>query len=148
MREDVGFGSGIAKTLADAHEQSAKEAVTDALKRAMRTFGNQFGNSLYDRGKNHHTQQNNNQLSQQQNTHNQNSNSQNQRAYQPLPQQNHLPQDYSSLYNLGLTIIEQGGNLVIIGDGIFAKKDSIRACGFRWDKNSKLWCKPLEQQAA
>ena len=62
VREDVGFGSGIAKTLADAHEQSAKEAVTDALKRAMRTFGNQFGNSLYDRGKNHHTQQNNNQL--------------------------------------------------------------------------------------
>ncbi|MDD3477146.1 MAG: Rad52/Rad22 family DNA repair protein, partial [Sulfurimonas sp.] len=58
-REDVGFGSGIAKTLSDAHEGAAKEAVTDALKRAMRTFGNQFGNSLYDKGKNHYSQPNN-----------------------------------------------------------------------------------------
>ena len=39
-REDVGFGTGVAKTLADAHENASKEAVTDALKRAMRSFGN------------------------------------------------------------------------------------------------------------
>ena len=52
-REDVGFGTGVAKTQADAHEGAAKEAVTDALKRAMRSFGNQFGNSLYDKTKNH-----------------------------------------------------------------------------------------------
>ena len=52
-REDVGFGTGVAKTLSDAHEGAAKEAVTDALKRAMRSFGNQFGNSLYDKTKNH-----------------------------------------------------------------------------------------------
>ncbi|MCB4748208.1 MAG: RAD52 family DNA repair protein, partial [Sulfurovum sp.] len=45
-REDVGFGTGIAKTLADAHEGGAKEAATDALKRSLRSFGNQFGNSL------------------------------------------------------------------------------------------------------
>ena len=162
-REDVGFGSGIAKTLSDAHEGAAKEAVTDALKRAMRTFGNQFGNSLYDKAKNHSSQPNNNQLPQQ-------PNSQNQRTYQPnnqqqayqhsntqiyqqpnnqsQPQQHHLPQDYTSLYNLGLTIIEQGNNLVVIGDDMFSKKDSIKACGFRWDSNSKLWCKPIEQRAA
>ena len=48
QRVDVGFGTGVAKTLSDAHEGAAKEAVTDALKRAMRSFGNQFGNSLYD----------------------------------------------------------------------------------------------------
>ena len=154
-REDVGFGTGIAKTLSDAHEGAAKEAVTDALKRAMRTFGNQFGNSLYDKAKNHSSQPNNNQLQQQ-------PSSQNQRTYQPnnqqqtyqqpnnqsQPQQHHLPQDYTSLYNLGLTIIEQGNNLVVIGDDMFSKKDSIKACGFRWESNSKLWCKPIEQRAA
>jgi len=156
-REDVGFGTGIAKTLSDAHEGAAKEAVTDALKRCFRTFGNQFGNSLYDRSKNHHAQPNNKQLQQ--------PSSQNQRAYQhsntqtyqqpnnqSQPQhhqsQNHHPQDYSSLYNLGLTIIEQGNNLVVIGDDLFSKKDSIKAYGFRWDGNSKMWCKPIEQRAA
>ena len=50
-REDVGFGSGISKSLAEAHESAAKEAVTDALKRSFRSFGNQFGNSLYDKSR-------------------------------------------------------------------------------------------------
>lgn len=155
-REDVGFGTGIAKTLADAHEGGAKEAVTDALKRAMRTFGNQFGNSLYDKGKNHHAQPNHQQLPPQPNMQQANNqvqtyqqhNNPSQQAQQQQPQQQHLPQDYSSLYNLGLTIMEQGNNLVVIGDDIFAKRDSIKACGFRWDGASKLWYKPLEQQAA
>lgn len=44
--------------------------------------------------------------------------------------------------------MEQGNSLVVIGDDIFAKRDSIKACGFRWDGASKLWYKPLEQQAA
>jgi len=48
-RSDVGYGQGSAKTLADAHESAGKEAVTDALKRALRTFGDQFGNALYDK---------------------------------------------------------------------------------------------------
>lgn len=163
IREDVGFGSGIAKTLADAHEQGAKEAVTDALKRAMRSFGNQFGNSLYDRGKNHHAQPNNKQLPQppQNQNYQQQPSPQNQRVHQQVnpqvqqptnpsqPQpQHHLPQDYASLYNLGLTIMEQGNNLVVIGDDIFSKRDSIKACGFRWDGSSKLWYKSLEQQQA
>ena len=144
-REDVGFGSGVAKTLSDAHEGAAKEAVTDALKRAMRTFGNQFGNSLYDKGKNHYSQPNNPQLPSQQN---QNYQVNNQQHNNPNQQPQHLPQDYSSLYNLGLTIMEQGNSLVVIGDDIFSKRDSIKACGFRWDGASKLWYKPLEQQAA
>jgi DNA repair and recombination protein RAD52 len=62
--------------------------------------------------------------------------------------QNNAPLDYSSLYNLGLTIMEQGQNLVVIGDDIFSKKDSIKACGFRWSGENKMWYKPLEQQAA
>ena len=143
-REDVGFGTGIAKTLADAHESGAKEAVTDAIKRAMRSFGNQFGNSLYDKSRQHknqtqYTQPQTQQLAQQQHYQQQPTNQQ---------LQNNIPQDYASLYNLGLTIMEQGQNLVVIGDDIFSKKDSIKACGFRWDGSSKLWYKPIEQQAA
>ncbi len=56
-RQDVGFGTGIAKTLADSNENSAKEAVTDALKRSLRSFGNQFGNSLYDKSRNYNSNQ-------------------------------------------------------------------------------------------
>lgn len=37
-------------TITDAHEMAEKGAVTDALKRALRTFGNQFGNGLYGDG--------------------------------------------------------------------------------------------------
>ena len=141
-REDVGFGTGIAKTLADAHEGGAKEAVTDAIKRCFRSFGNQFGNSLYDKSR---QQQNQQQTYQQP--------AQIQQQYQQAPNQssqsNNTPQDYSSLYNIGLTIMEQGQNLVVIGDDIFAKKDSIKACGFRWSGENKMWYKPVtEQQAA
>jgi DNA recombination protein Rad52 len=52
-REDVGFGSGIAKMLADAHEGATKEAVSDAMKRALRTFGDIFGLALYDKKQEH-----------------------------------------------------------------------------------------------
>jgi DNA repair and recombination protein RAD52 len=37
--------------IADAHEMAEKGAVTDALKRALRTFGDQFGNGLYGDGR-------------------------------------------------------------------------------------------------
>ena len=56
FRQDVGFGSGVAKALNDAHENAGKEAVTDGLKRTMRTLGNQFGNSLYDKSRNQQNQ--------------------------------------------------------------------------------------------
>jgi DNA repair and recombination protein RAD52 len=134
-REDVGFGTGIAKSLADAHESAGKEAVTDALKRAFRSFGNQFGNSLYDKSRAHQNQQ----PTQPQ-----------QQTQQPsIPQRsNNIPQDYASLYNLGLSVVRQGNSLVVIGEDIFAKKDSIKAYGFKWDTKNRVWHKPLEQQAA
>lgn len=50
-REDVGFGSGFARMVGDAVEGATKEAVTDALKRALRTFGNPFGLALYDKSR-------------------------------------------------------------------------------------------------
>lgn len=51
IRQDVGFGSGFAKQIGDAIEGATKEAATDALKRALRTFGNPFGLALYDKSR-------------------------------------------------------------------------------------------------
>ena len=45
-RTDVGF-QPVAEETAEGHETAFKGAVTDALKRALRTFGAQFGNALY-----------------------------------------------------------------------------------------------------
>jgi DNA repair and recombination protein RAD52 len=49
MRDGTGYGSGIVKDVRDAHESAAKEAETDAMKRALMTFGNPFGLALYDK---------------------------------------------------------------------------------------------------
>jgi len=49
IRQAVGFGSGFAKQIGSAIEGATKEAETDALKRALRTFGNIFGLALYDK---------------------------------------------------------------------------------------------------
>lgn len=48
-REGCGYGSGIDKDLGSAHEGALKEAETDAMKRALMTFGNPFGLALYDK---------------------------------------------------------------------------------------------------
>lgn len=48
-REDAGHGQGHGKSLGDAHDSAIKEAVTDGLKRALRSFGNPFGLALYDK---------------------------------------------------------------------------------------------------
>ena len=45
-RTDVGF-QAVTDETADGHETAFKGAVTDRLKRALRTFGTQFGNALY-----------------------------------------------------------------------------------------------------
>jgi len=139
-KEDVGFGTGIAKMLADAHEGGAKEAVTDSLKRSMRSFGNQFGNSLYDKSRNHQAQA----ALSPGIPHKQPLASQPQRQ-QTSPQSQY---EFTSLYNLGLQVLEQGNNFVIVGEDIFNKKDSIKACGFLWDSSRKVWYMPKEQQAA
>lgn len=51
--EDVGTGTADQTSVGDAHEMAVKTAVTDGLKRALRVFGAQFGNSLYDKDMNH-----------------------------------------------------------------------------------------------
>jgi DNA recombination protein Rad52 len=49
IREGSGAGHGIDIDLGQAHESALKEAETDAMKRALMTFGNPFGLALYDR---------------------------------------------------------------------------------------------------
>jgi DNA recombination protein Rad52 len=51
IRDGTGYGSGIGQDLNDAHESAVKEAETDAMKRALMTFGNPFGLALYDKTK-------------------------------------------------------------------------------------------------
>lgn len=145
-RQDVGFGTGVAKSLADAHENGAKEAVTDALKRSLRTFGNQFGNSLYDKSRNYvpqNAQQNN--LS---------------KATVSLHRQEQKPNFYTgqnnlsqtdeqmTLQNLGLDIVQRNGFLLVTGKDVFSKKDKIKSLGFRWDNGSKQWYKAINPNVA
>ena len=125
-----------------AHESGAKEAVTDAIKRTLRSFGNQFGNSLYDKSRQHQNQQQNYQqpaqIQQTQQQYNQS----------PNNQSSYSVQEYTSILNLGLQILEQDENLVIVGDRniIFNSKDIIKACSFRWNNGTKSWIKPKYQQ--
>jgi len=53
VKEDAGFGNGVAGATAygigSCIELASKEAVTDALKRCMRYYGNKFGLTLYDK---------------------------------------------------------------------------------------------------
>ncbi len=48
-RTDTGF-QAVADDTVEGHETAWKGAVTDALKRALRSYGEQFGNSLYGNG--------------------------------------------------------------------------------------------------
>jgi hypothetical protein len=48
-REGCGSGHGVGLTPGEAHESAIKEAETDAMKRALSTFGNPFGLALYDK---------------------------------------------------------------------------------------------------
>ena len=154
-RQDVGFGTGVARNLADAHENSAKEAVTDALKRSLRSFGNQFGNSLYDKSKS--VAQNSNAPSNIPNApanqnagFGQNQAIPNQAPSQAMPNQapnDQVMDDIQSLRNMGLDVVEQNGFLLVRGNNIFAKKDTIKALGFRWDSKTKQWYKQLSNAA-
>lgn len=49
VRDGVGSGHGIDVDLGLAHESAIKEAETDAMKRALMTFGYPFGLALYDK---------------------------------------------------------------------------------------------------
>ena len=83
------------------------------------------------------------------NVNNRNSTNVNHQAITTIPQNQSFDQyEYQPLYNLGLDIVENNGFLIVTGDDIFSKKDSIKASGFRFDAKSKTWYKPVEQGAA
>jgi DNA recombination protein Rad52 len=48
IRVGSGTGHGIGRTHGEAHDNALKVAETDAMKRALATFGNPFGLALYD----------------------------------------------------------------------------------------------------
>ena len=54
VKEGIGAGHGRGKNVpeGDKHESAVKEAESDARKRALMQFGDQFGLSLYDKEKN------------------------------------------------------------------------------------------------
>lgn len=56
-KEGTGGGQGIDRDLFKAHEGASKEAESDAMKRALTQFGNQFGLALYDKTKENVTSQ-------------------------------------------------------------------------------------------
>ncbi|WP_323587492.1 hypothetical protein [Aliarcobacter butzleri] len=88
---------------------------------------------------------------QQESNHNQNQQRNNQYSHPNIKQNQSTSfnqYEYQSLYNLGLNIVEQNGFLIVTGDDIYSKKDSIKACGFRFDSKSKSWYKQLEQRAS
>lgn len=128
--------------MADAYEGGAKESITDSIKRNFRSFGNQFGNSLYDKSRNH------NQIQSQKHTQTQTP-ANNHQAQTNKPPQNttayQYQQDFNQLTNLGLTVVQQGDSLIVVGDNVFANKDTIKSNGFRWDGPSKTWYMPLRQ---
>lgn len=49
VRDGTGAGHGIDKDAGIAHESAAKEAESDAMKRALITFGHPLGLALYDK---------------------------------------------------------------------------------------------------
>lgn len=133
IREDVGYGTGIARDYASAHESAGKESVTDGLKRAFRTFGSQFGNALYDKSQKNvdHSNQQPRQIPQ-----------------QPQRQeQQEQVNDYGSLKQLGLEVQEQNGVLVVLGQ-TFGKQQTLKDLHFRWDAKQKIWWKELNKEVA
>jgi len=130
IRSDVGYGIGIANTYAMAHESGGKEAVTDSLKRTLRTFGSQFGNALYDKSQKN-VDYSNNQPSQ---------------PHQNQKVQQQATSDYSEFQQLGLGIQEQNGETTVTGQ-TYGKQQMIKKYGFRWDAGRKLWYKSSQQVA-
>ena len=51
QKTDFGAGHGYDRDKGLAHESAGKEAVSDAMKRALKAFGNPFGLALYDKTK-------------------------------------------------------------------------------------------------
>lgn len=83
---------------------------------------------------------------------NNNQNTTNQQSYQPQRQTNQRQQyqhqnDFRTLTNAGLQVIDLGDILTVSGDGIFEKKNIIKNSGFKWNAQSKQWYLPKREVA-
>jgi DNA repair and recombination protein RAD52 len=146
-REDTGVGVGTARTIGDAIDNSSKSAVSDSLKRCFRTMGVTFGNNLYSKSQNDNQQNTNQNYNKPQNQQHYQNQTPNQNVNNSQTQGKSFDQyEYSSLYNLGLNIVEKNGFLVITGENQYAYRDAIKACSFKFDPKTKTWWK--EQGAA
>ena len=146
-REDTGVGVGTARTIGDAIDNSSKSAVSDSLKRCFRTMGVTFGNNLYSKSQNDNQQNTNQNYNKPQNQQHYQNQTPNQNVNNSQTQGKSFDQyEYSSLYNLGLNIVEKNGFLVITGEHQYAYRDAIKACSFKFDPKTKTWWK--EQGAA
>lgn len=142
--EDKVIATGFAEEVRSNHDSSINSTSmievceTSAIGRALANFG--LGGSEYASSNEVETA-----ISQQnQSTHHNHQYSQK----TPTIQNTHTKtEDYSSLYNLGLTLVEDGrGNLIVVGDKIFEKKDVIKQAGFRWAKENRYWYKEQNSQ--
>ena len=146
-REDTGVGIGTARTIGDAIDNASKSAVSDSLKRCFRTMGVTFGNNLYSKSQNDNQQNTNQNYNKPQNQQHYQNQTPNQNVNNSQTQGKSFDQyEYSSLYNLGLNIVEKNGFLVITGENQYAYRDAIKACSFKFDPKTKTWWK--EQGAA
>ncbi len=152
-REDTGVGVGTARTIGDAIDTASKSSISDSLKRSLRTMGSAYGNNLYSKTPN--LQQGNSNQNNRQSVNNnykqQSYGSNNQQSNQPQTQPMQSPyqhqQDFSQLTNLGLTVMQQGENLIVVGENVFENKEVIKQHGFRWDGQNKSWYMQLRQAA-
>lgn len=132
-----------------------ENAETSAIGRALSAFGlsgseyassNEVTNAISQQQQNHNKQpvNNMNQVNKQNSNYTPNNQAmQNQSSQVPYTNQ----QDFNQLVNLGLTVVQQGENLIVVGDNVFANKDVIKNHGFRWDGQSKSWYMSLRQAA-
>ena len=91
-----------------------------------------------------------NAISQQQIKQNNNQTTTNQQTYQPQRQiqnQYQHQNDFRTLTNAGLQVVDNGDILIISGDKIFEKKAIIKNAGFRWDGQNKQWYMTKRQVA-
>lgn len=66
----------------------------------------------------------------------------NQQSYQPQRQTQNKYQhqnDFSTLLNVGLQVVDNGDVLIVSGEGIFEKKNIIKRAGFHWSSQNRVW---------
>ena len=138
IREDNGVSVSVAKSMGEAIETASKASISDAIKRTAKSFGNAYGNPLYDPQQRDVDYSNSDQIRG------------NQQHVQELQQIQHqsLTNTNDDLTSLGLVVVEQNGELVVTGPDTFNFKSEIKNAGYFWNGNTRKWSKPINSQAA